>query len=45
MAVEGRPIATREKFENFSWLKSRPIVYVAQTRATPKETFSHNRKS
>jgi hypothetical protein len=45
MVVECRPVPTREKFENFSWLKSRPVVSVAQTWATPKEAFSHNRKS
>lgn len=45
MAVECRPVAAREKFENFSWLKSRPIVSVAQPWATPKEALSHNRKS
>jgi hypothetical protein len=39
------PYQSLEKFENFSWLKSRPVVSVAQVWATPKEAFSHNRKS
>jgi hypothetical protein len=45
MVVEHRPGATQKKFENFSRLKSRPIVSVAQPWVTPKEAFSHNRKS